>query len=882
MSFERPDVWHAPATYWFWHRIPTAEEISTQLDQLAGAGFRSFQIQARLSFPLDEYLGEEYLAACRAAADEAAARGLMMGVYDEYNWLSGHAGGRTVAGRDELRESHLFWSAAQSTSQGSGDDVECVVGDIRPTDVEYLLDPGMAWVFEDGKVRWADWLVVAALAHPAGGIGSAESIVDVTAAAELVTSGDGGCTVRVPRDVLPSGLDAVTVFVAARCASSRMINYLLPEAAERFLEVGYQPYADAFGEHFGTTVQYMFFDQPHGCFFRWREHTGHVGSSLMFAPGIVPADRRELLALVTDVGPMTPAWRCAFFERYSSTGIDAFFQPLSRWCGEHSVALSGHEVLGYVSSWDPASTIITEDPRTNFGTDYFGLDRWRDLTAVDARNAHPQIGAKFGDSVARSNGRSGCLVEQYFARTVTGSHFAAGRWELTLSELRAQTVRHHLLGARQLLMHAFWLTDGDDRDELFTNPRFDFAPGVNFEPWFGHHRAFAEESGRLSEFLDAADPLSEVAVLYPLRTNWAGGPSDGYGAHVAFWAEHLARTGYDYHLVDERDLRAGQLDGQYRVLVLPGVSVIADEDTVAALRSFVAGGGVVVASGRLPGATQAAGEDPALVERIRPLLASHWDGVPVAVDDADALDAVLGGALSGHVSVRAEPSVWSRRGRDGDGWRLAVFNDADQPARVTLSPSSLPGSLTRWRPESGLVDDVIELDGEYELSLGPGELACFQLGDGPSVVPATVSLRTGWTLTADGDPRPIAVDRGWEQQGLPRYSGVGEYRVSFDVTDEQLAWTRWELVLPAVHGSVEIDLNGESVARLGWGPYRCLLDDVLVKGRNELTLHVASTAANRYYAGTRHQADGLDPSGLAAAPVLRPFTRSRRAYRESR
>ena len=35
MTFEGPDQWHAPATYWFWHRIPTAEEIQEQLLRFA-------------------------------------------------------------------------------------------------------------------------------------------------------------------------------------------------------------------------------------------------------------------------------------------------------------------------------------------------------------------------------------------------------------------------------------------------------------------------------------------------------------------------------------------------------------------------------------------------------------------------------------------------------------------------------------------------------------------------------------------------------------------------------------------------------------------------------------------------------------------------------
>jgi hypothetical protein len=867
MTFEKPDEWHAPATYWFWHRIPADEEIRSQVDTIKAAGFGSFQIQPRLSFPIEDYLGPRYLAACRLAADEAASRGLMMGVYDDYNWLSGHAGGRTVAGREELRERQLFFS----TGTPAGGFVDCVVDEIRAKDVDYLLEPGKNWVFARGAVRWDEWEIVAAFAHPAGEIGSVESIVDVTGHAQFAESSESGCRVRVPTEAL-AGYPAVTVFVAARCASSRMINYLLPEAAQRFLEVGYEPYADAFGEHLGKTVRYFFFDQPHGCFFDWRQRHGHVGSALMYAPTIVPPDRRVLLSLVCDVGPLTLAWRCDFFERYSDVGITAFFGTLSRWCAEHGVALSGHEVLGYVSSWNPASTIITEDPRANFGTDYFGLDGWRDLTAVDARNEHPQISAKFGDSVARSNGRSGCLVEQYFARTETGSHFAAGKWELTLGQLRDQTVRHHLLGARQLLMHAFWLTDGDERDELFSNPRFDFAPGVNFEPWFGYHRAFAEESGRLSEFLDSMEPLNEVALFYPLRTSWAGGPGHPYGPHTAFWAEYLARGGYDYHLVDERQLRDGRVKDRYRALILPGVSVLADGETVDALAEFVDGGGVLLASGPVPGATQDRGTDRVVSQRVLKLLetpdARYWPEIPTS----DAVAAVLGRSVAGHAHLELEGSLWSRRVRDPNGTRVALFNDEDRPRTVGIRPATLPAQVTRWRPESGVVEESFELTGALRLYLAPGELACFQLTNGPRAVPAAITVDRGWTLRAAGVERPVAVDRGWERQGWDSFSGIGEYRTTFELCAGQLDWPVWQLVLPAVHTSAEVELNGRIVGRWGWGPYRCPIDATVLRLQgNELRIRVASTAANHYYAGTPHQNGRLEPSGLTAAPVLRPL-----------
>lgn len=861
-SWTEPDEWHAPATYWFWHRVPTPDEIRAQVGRIADAGYKAFQIQARMAFPLADYLSPAYLAACRLAADEAARRGLAIGVYDEYNWLSGHAGGRTVEGRGDLRERHLFWS----TSRGP----ECTVDGIRPTDVEYLLDPGMNWVFEGGEPRWDEWEIVAALVHDGA------DVRDVTADARLTAATGEGATAAVPPEAVPPG-SSLTVFLAARCATSRMINYLLPEAAERFLDVSYEPYAEAFGPHFGTTVKYAFFDQPHACFFRWRQHEGHVGSSLMYAPGLV-SSRTSLLDLVYDVGPETAARRCDFFEAYAARGIESFFGTLARWCREHGIELSGHEVLGYVSTWDPTSTIVADDARANFGADHFGLDRFRDRTAVDARNEHPQVSAKFGDSVARSSGRDRTIVEQYFARTLAGTHFGTGRWELTLRDLRAAAIRHHLLGARQILMHAFWQTDGDDREEIFANPRFDFAPGVNYEPWFPYHRAFAEESGRLSAFLDGARPRTDVAVLYPLRTAWAGGPSHPYGEHVAFWTEHLAREGYGFHLIDERDLRSarsadGHLvlgDRRYRVLVLPAASVVEDGATIAAVNAFTDAGGVLLVSGGPPARTQRSGDAGPLSP------AASWPSLPTAAE-ADA-------RLRPHLprTVEADdPSrtVWRYEARDAYGTRLALFNDTGVPRTVTVRPPSLPSRLTRWHADTGEIDPPVPVGGALRLTLGPWELACLHLADGPAEVPRDLVLDSGWTLAADGPARPVRVDEGWERQGLPRFSGVGDYATAFDVPDGRTDWTEqagwadgtgWELHVPEVCTSAEIVLNGTSLGRFGWGPITCPVPAGLLRpSGNDLHVLVASSAANRYYAGTSQQ-KGLDPSGLTAPPVLRP------------
>jgi len=116
----------------------------------------------------------------------------VLGIYDEYNWLSGTPAGGPSPGRDELRERHLFWS----TSAVPGP--EPAVGPVvrrrglrgrrhRATDVEYLLEPGLNWVFDGGDVHWADWEIVAALAHPAGEITDEAAVTDVTARARFVS-----------------------------------------------------------------------------------------------------------------------------------------------------------------------------------------------------------------------------------------------------------------------------------------------------------------------------------------------------------------------------------------------------------------------------------------------------------------------------------------------------------------------------------------------------------------------------------------------------------------------------------------------------------------------------------------------------------------------
>ncbi|MCE7003615.1 hypothetical protein LWC34_12370 [Kibdelosporangium philippinense] len=401
---------------------------------------------------------------------------------------------------------------------------------------------------------------------------------------------------------------------------------------------------------------------------------------------------------------------------------------------------------------------------------------------------------------------------------------------------------------------------------MFVNPRFDFPPGVNFEPWFVHHRAFAEESGRLSAFLDAARPECEVAVLYPLRTGWACGPGHHFGAHTAVWTEYLARAGIGFHLVDERDLRAATVasgkiffsDRGYSTVVLPGVEVVKDIATVEVLQRMRAAGGTVLASGELPAASQQRGSDPALTAMASAACTKHWPDTPTIAE----LDMTLRG---GRVRT-ADPNVtvWTSSGRDDHGTRVAFFVDSPHRQTVTVIPPSVPASVRRFDATTGEILDLGTTSGALRLECHAEQLVCLLFTDGPTSVPADIVLSTGWSIDIGEGPRPVRTDIGWERQGMAEYSGIAEYRLRFDMPDPE--WPEWELVLPAVHTAAEVTLNGTEIANLAWPPYSCPIPRGLLKPTgNVLKLFVASTAANAYYAKSGQRTE-LAPSGLAAFP----------------
>jgi hypothetical protein len=445
---------------------------------------------------------------------------------------------------------------------------------------------------------------------------------------------------------------------------------------------------------------------------------------------------------------------------------------------------------------------------------------------------------------------------------------------------------------RQMVFHGFYQTDGHGGDhEPLANPRFDFPPGINFEPWYhDHHAAFAIESARLSAFLDHTDSPPRIALLWPLRSIWTDGQTAIHAKHFGTWAKILTESGLDFDIIDERDLLGTAPGGRglerFDAIILPHVTTLRSAVTTQVLGALAEEGVHLVASGTTPLVYQL-GDQTAVAD---------WRAVPTTmVDDPTVALEVLQQTrpMENLIAGGGEASLRLRTGTDPAGrTRLAAFNDGDAPIVVTLPPGF---AATEWHPLDGRRTRV----DAAAITLAPNALrlfVCERIGDREAIRPGVaavgpeagtgaerpavdrpavdgaklVSLDVGWSLTLPGVQdvsEPVRVDAGWEGD-FPEYSGIGTYEITLGLDPER----HHELLFPSIAGSITVFIDGQAAGSRGWAPFRLPLPPQLVTG-SPLTIRVdvASGAGNRYYAGTGLRSRP-EPSGITSTPTLRSFS----------
>ncbi|MFI6992464.1 hypothetical protein ACI2LC_19120 [Nonomuraea wenchangensis] len=292
-----------------------------------------------------------------------------------------------------------------------------------------------------------------------------------------------------------------------------------------------------------------------------------------------------------------PDW-AAYQRTRAELAEEAFFRPLADWherhgllngCDQQDPARAGHPVAG-----------------VELYADYARTHRWFSAPGSDHHGD-----ARLHASLAHLYGRPRVWIEA----------FHSSGWGGTLEETFDWLLPWLRAGATLYNPHAVYYTTRRGWWE-WAPPSTDWR-----QPYWRHHRVFADAVTRLCAALSLGRHACDVAVLLPTATVQSGtalaggtpaGPDGARADEVyralvgdmAWFATKpgvLDRLGLDADVIDEDSVRRAEaVDGRlavsteaYRAIVLPAVTVL-DDDVAARLAAFADAGGLLVAVGAVP------------------------------------------------------------------------------------------------------------------------------------------------------------------------------------------------------------------------------------------------------------------------------------------
>jgi hypothetical protein len=319
-----------------------------------------------------------------------------------------------------------------------------------------------------------------------------------------------------------------------------------------------------------------------------------------------------LPALWQDVGPRTPKIRLDYADTVIARIEACYFEPVFRW----------HEERGTLLGNDNLGRGEMRVGRDQYG-DYFRAMRWYSAPGCD----DPKIGGARAFKGLKVNSS---IAHLYHRPRVWVEALHSSGWGTTPAEVVAALNEDFAYGATVVNLHGLYYTTHGGWWE-WAPPDFHFR-----QPYWEHCGPLNDYFTRVSWLLSQGAHRCDVALLYPsaaleaeaaatdspvLHAHMGNGAIEDSGAvcadpeRVAFGlGKFLFDRACDFDFVDFQSLaRATAADAElrlsgevYRVLILPAMSAVR-LSTLKTARDFIRAGGLVIACGCLPTASERAG-----------------------------------------------------------------------------------------------------------------------------------------------------------------------------------------------------------------------------------------------------------------------------------
>ena len=370
----------------------------------------------------------------------------------------------------------------------------------------------------------------------------------------------------------------------------RSVDPMNPKSGQKVIDKFFQPFADHCPGDLEKALNYFFHD----------ELTFGVSGWLWSDRFAAEFEKRKgydimpvLPALFFDIGPKTPKIRLDYSDVMVSLSEECFFRPIFEW----------HWKRGIMYACDPGSR--GGNP-LEFG-DYFRCVRWY------AAPGHDTPGGK---ADLRKDKVSSSMAHLYQRPRVWLEGYHSLGWGATPATIFDSSCKNFLYGANLLNLHGLYYTTHGGYWE-WAPPCFHWRM-----PYWDHMGSFMKYFERLSYLLSQGVHRCDVAVMYPTAPLEAGmGGDDLVDDAFKTGTDLYMKYGIDFDFIDFESLDRAQIaDKQltvsgeaYRVLVLPSMKAIRQSSLDKALAFFRAGG-VVIATGGLPEASDRIGRQDATLD----------------------------------------------------------------------------------------------------------------------------------------------------------------------------------------------------------------------------------------------------------------------------
>lgn len=481
----------------------------------------------------------------------------------------------------------------------------------------------------------------------------------------------------------------------------------------------------------------------------------------------------ELPALFQDIGPRTPKVRLDYSDVKVALTEEGFFKPVFDW----------HQQRGMIYGCDHGGRGRNV---VEFG-DYFRTQRWNQGPGCDQPAlSRDVIKNKVASSIAHLYQRPRVWLEGYHS----------SGWGTGTEALTDATFANFIEGQNLLTLHGlYYSTHGG---------WWEWAPPCNHfrMPYWPHMKEFFACTKRLSYLLSQGDHRCDVAILYPVAPTEAGLDGDKAVQTAFALGEHLYRSGIDFDFMDFESLARAQVADKemrvsgerYRVLVLPAMKAIR-WSTMQKAVEFARNGGLVIALGALPEASDRAGRNDPELAVLNALVTNR-------ADRSEQVQAMIEKEFPRDFDCSAQtpqgvrPAVMHRRIGPRDVF--AVYGAAEA-AECTFRAT---GSVELWDPWTGKSRPLPVLaqtadTTRLRMPLSVKEMQLIVFSPGKAEIESATAAASATSMVALDGPwefelKPTMDNRFGDFRWPPTPALIGAEARQFRYADESASSSSWQ------------------------------------------------------------------------------------------